>query len=122
MRTLKLTLKYLLALFFILAGINHFINAEFYMRAMPPYVPWHLTLVYLSGLIEIALGLMVLIPKLTSLAGWGLIALLIAVFPANVYMAAHPHLFPEISPIALWVRLPLQGVLMAWSYWATRCF
>ena len=120
MRLLKIVLKYLICVFFLLAGINHFINPDFYLKIMPPYLPWHLFLVYLSGFFEIALGGMILVPALTRVAAWGLIALLIAVFPANIHMALNPHLYPDISPIALWLRLPLQGVLLAWAYWYTR--
>ncbi|MBW4653183.1 MAG: DoxX family protein [Kaiparowitsia implicata GSE-PSE-MK54-09C] len=109
-------LKYLLALFFIAAGINHFVNPEFYVRIMPPYLPWHLPLVYLSGAAEIGLGALLLIPQYRAIAAWGLIALLIAVFPANLHMALNPELFPTISPVVLWLRLPLQGVLIAWAY------
>lgn len=119
MDKLKLAFQYLLAIFFVLAGINHFLNADFYLKMMPPYLPWHLFLVYLSGVFEIILGIMVIIPKLTRIAGWGLIALLIAVFPANLHMALNPDLFPNISSIALWVRLPFQAVLIAWAYWYT---
>jgi uncharacterized membrane protein len=119
MRTLKLILQYVLAIFFILAGLYHFINPVFYLRIMPPYLPWHLFLVYLSGLFQIALGIMLLIPKFTRLAAWGLIALLIAVFPANVQMVLNPQLYPNLSPLALWLRLPLQGVFIAWAYWYT---
>jgi uncharacterized membrane protein len=119
MDKLKLAFQYLLAIFFILAGANHFLNADFYLKMMPPYLPWHLFLVYLSGVFEIILGIMVIIPKLTRIAGWGLIALLIAVFPANLHMALNPDLFPNISSVALWIRLPLQAVLIAWAYWYT---
>ena len=119
MDKLKLALQYLLAIFFILAGANHFLNADFYLKMMPPYLPWHPFLVYLSGVFEIILGIMVIIPKLTRIAGWGLIALLIAVFPANLHMALNPDLFPNISPTSLWVRLPFQAVLIAWAYWYT---
>jgi uncharacterized membrane protein len=120
MKKIKLAFRYLLAIFFVLAGANHFINAGFYLQMMPPYLPWHLFLVYLSGICEIVLGIMVLIPGLTSIAGWGLIALLIAVFPANIHMALHPDLFPNIIPVALWIRLPFQAVFIAWAYWSTR--
>ena len=64
----------------------------------------------------VALGVGLLIPRLTNLSAWGLIALLIAVFPANIHMALHPDLFPEFNPAMLWLRLPLQLVLMAWAY------
>ncbi len=120
MQKTKIILKYTLAIFFVLAGLNHFINSGFYLKIMPPYLPWHLFLVYLSGLCEIALGLLLLIPKFTSLAGWGLIALLFAVFPANIHMAVNHQLFPEFSPTVLWLRLPLQFVLIAWAYWYTK--
>ena len=120
MRVFKIILKYLLCVFFVMAGINHFINPDFYLSIMPPYLPWHLFLVYLSGFFEIALGVMILIPPLTRVAAWGIIALLIAVFPANIHMAINPLLYPDISSIALWLRLPLQGVLITWAYWYTR--
>jgi uncharacterized membrane protein len=71
-------------------------------------------------LFEVAPGILVLIPKYTAPAAWGLIALLIAVFPANLHMALNAELYPSLSPIALWLRLPLQGVLIAWAYWYTR--
>ncbi len=116
----KRGMQWLLGILFVLAGLNHFVRPDFYVRIMPPYLPWHLALVYLSGLCEIALGVLLLIPKYTAAAAWGLIALLIAVFPANVHMALHTELYPRFSPIALWIRLPLQGVLIAWAYWFTR--
>ena len=86
---------------------------------MPPYVPWHRLLVYLSGFFEIALGILLLIPKFTHFAAWGLIALLIAVFPANIHMAVNHQLFPEYRAMTLWLRLPLQFLLMTLSYWYT---
>jgi uncharacterized membrane protein len=116
MKTVKLILKYVFALFFVPAGVNHFINTAFYLKMMPPYLPWHPALVYLSGVCEIALGLLLLIPKFTRAAAWGLMALLIAVSPANIHMALNPELYPEFSAAALWLRLPLQLVLLAWAY------
>lgn len=120
MKTLKRILQYLLAAFFVVAGLNHFINPDFYLAIMPPYLPWHLELVYLSGFFEVALGILLLVPKFTAIAAWGLIALLIAVFPANLHMALNPELFSQFSATALWLRLPLQFVLIAWAYWYTR--
>lgn len=119
MRKLKLILKYLLAIFFVVAGFNHFINPNFYLKIMPPYLPWHLLLVYLSGVFEIVLGVLLLLPKFTHFAAWGLIALLLAVFPANIHMAINHELFPEYGAVSLWLRLPLQVVMMAWAYWYT---
>lgn len=120
MRTLKLIPRFLLGGVFVLGGLNHFINPALYLKIMPPYLPWHLFLVYLSGLVETALGALLLIPKFTRWAAWGLIALLIAVFPANIHMAINPELYPGISSTALWIRLPLQAVLIAWAYRYTR--
>lgn len=120
MASLKRILKYLLGLFFVTAGLNHFISPDFYLEIMPRYLLGHLFLVYLSGFFEIALGVLVLIPKFTRLSAWGLIALLIAVFPANIHMSINPELYPEYNPAVLWLRLPLQVVLIAWAYWSTE--
>jgi uncharacterized membrane protein len=120
MPSVKPVFKYLLGAGFMLAGLNHFLNADFYVRIMPPYLPWPKFLVYLSGVFEAALGLLLLLPRLSRLAAWGLIALLIAVFPANLHMALHPELFPEFKPQMLWWRLPFQLVFIAWAYWFTR--
>lgn len=120
MQTLKIILKYLLCVFFVAAGLNHFINPALYLKIMPPYLPWHLFLVYLSGFFEVALGVLLPVTALTRIAAWGLIALLIAVFPANIQMATNPQLYSDISPLALWLRLPLQAVFIAWAFWYTR--
>ncbi len=117
---LKSTLRVVLALFFVGAGINHFARTGFYLRMMPLYLPLHLELVQISGVAEIVLGVLLLIPRSSFVAAWGLIALLAAVFPANVQMALHPDTFPEFGPRALWLRLPLQAVLIAWAFWYTR--
>ena len=120
MKIVKTILKYILAVAFIFAGTNHFINAPFYLRMMPPVLPAHLFLVYLSGVFEILFGILLAIPRFSRFAAWLIIALLIAVFPANIYMAMNPQLFPEISPTALYIRLPLQLILIAWAFWFTR--
>jgi uncharacterized membrane protein len=115
-----LALKYLLGLAFVAAGANHFAHPAFYLSIMPPYLPWPVLLVYLSGFCAIALGIALLTPRFTRAAAWGLIALSIAVFPANIHMALHAELFPQFSPAALWLRLPLQAAIIAWAYWYTR--
>ncbi|MFO0944993.1 MAG: DoxX family protein [Planctomycetota bacterium] len=112
-------IKFLFAAFFVLAGVGHFANPNFFLKIMPPYLPWHLELVYLSGAFEILLGLMLLIPPLQRWAAWGLIALLIAVFPANIYLFQNQHLLPA-SPTLHLLRLPFQGVLILWAYAYTR--
>ncbi|PEN14253.1 hypothetical protein CRI94_04230 [Longibacter salinarum] len=108
-----------IALIFIAAGIGHFVWPEMYVRIMPPYLPAPMTLVYISGFFEILGGVGVLLPGYRVYAGWGLIILLLAVFPANVHMALHPGDFSKIPGWALWARLPLQFVLIAWVYYAT---
>jgi uncharacterized membrane protein len=102
------------------AGINHFANSDFYENIMPPYLPWPSALVAVSGAAEVLLGSALLVPRLARPAAFGIIALLIAVFPANIHMAAHPELYPEIPPAILWLRLPLQLVLVLWAYLYTR--
>ena len=119
MRILKLIMLWLLGIAFIGAGVNHFVRPDFYTKIMPRYLPWHLELVYVSGVAEALLGIMVLIPKFRRLGAWGLIALLIAVFPANIHMALNPQDYSNIPAVLLWVRLPLQFVLIAWAYWFT---
>ncbi len=117
---MRSTLRIVLALFFVGAGINHFTRTGFYVRMIPLYLPWHLALVHVSGVAEVVLGLLLFVPRSSGVASWGLIVLLVAVFPANVQMALHPETFPEFRPAALWLRLPLQAVLIAWSFWYTR--
>ena len=109
-----------LAVFFIVAGVNHFVNPRFYVAIMPPYLPAHLALVYASGLLEVLGGVAVLIPEIRALAGWALILLLLAIYPANLHMALHPEQFPDLPAPVLYGRLPLQFLFIAWAYWATR--
>ena len=116
----KLVTKIVCSLLYVAAGVNHFWNPRFYEDIMPPYLPWPSQLVILSGVAEIVLGIGLLVSQTSQFAAWGLILLLIAVFPANIHMATHSELYPTIPAIALWLRLPLQGVLVAWAYWYTR--
>lgn len=115
-------LRGLAAIFFAGAGINHFINPTFYRQIIPPGFPSPATLVAVSGVCEIAGGLGLLHRPLRKAAGLGLIALLIAVFPANIYMAAAPDRIPDlhIPRWMLWTRLPLQVVMIAWVWYASR--
>lgn len=97
----------------------HFVRPDFYLKIMPPYLPWHLELVYLSGFFEAALGLLLLIPRFSRLAAWGIIALLIAVFPANIYVYQHQDVLPA-PPLVHLLRLLLQAVLILWAWWHTK--
>ncbi|MCC7338381.1 MAG: DoxX family protein [Pirellulaceae bacterium] len=107
----------LLALLFVAAGINHFVNPGFYLKITPDSVPWPLAMIYLSGVFEVLGGIGVLVPNLRRAAGWGLIALLIAVSPVHVDMLVHADRFPEVPMWALVARLLLQPVLIAWVWW-----
>ncbi|HEV7866146.1 MAG TPA: DoxX family protein [Chthoniobacteraceae bacterium] len=112
---LKTIFRWLLAVFFVAAGANHFLSPDAYVAIVPPYLPAPRLLVEISGAAQIAGGLGALIPWTRRWAGWGLIALLIAVFPANLRMAMHG--FEGLPAWMLWVRLPLQAVLIGWVYW-----
>ncbi len=116
-RRTRTILRWLLGVDFVAAGINHFVAPRFYLAIMPPALPWPLALVHISGVAEILGGLGVLVPSTRKPAGWGLIALLIAVFPANIYAAVHGA--GSIPPWILWARLPFQIVFIAWVYWTT---
>jgi uncharacterized membrane protein len=123
---LELALKNVVLIFFAVAfvgtGILHFVRAEAFISIMPPYLPAHRELVYLSGVFEILGGIGLLIPFLRRVAGWGLIALLLAVLPANVHMAMNPDDFDHLGiPLwALYARLPVQFLLMYAIFWAVK--
>jgi len=106
----------LLGLTFIGTGLLHFAKPRMYEAIMPRYLPAHRELVYASGVAEIAGGVGVLHPRTRRAAGWWLIATLVAIFPANVEMAMNAERFKQFPPAALWARLPLQGVLIAWAW------
>jgi uncharacterized membrane protein len=120
MRYVKPALRWLLGVGLAAQGVNHFVNDELFVRIMPPYLPWHRELVWLSGAFEVVLGVLLLVPRVSAWAAWGIIALFVAVFPANVQMALHTDLYPNFPPVVLWLRLPFQAVLIAWAYWFTR--
>jgi uncharacterized membrane protein len=109
-----------LAVFFIGSGVNHFVIPGTYKQIVPPGLGDPATLVRVSGVAEIAGGVGVLLPRTRRLAGFGLIALLVAVFPANVYMALNPAKFAKIPAWALYARLPLQPLMMWWAWRATK--
>jgi uncharacterized membrane protein len=109
------------AVFYIAVGSLHFIKPAPYLTIMPPYIPWHAAMVRVSGAFEILGGLGLLVPATRRAAAWGLVALLIAVFPANIYMAMHPVEAgaASIVPVLRWGRLPLQALLIWWLLWCT---
>lgn len=113
---------FLIAFVFVAAGVLHFVRPASYVAIMPPYIPFHRAMVLVSGVFEILGGLGILSSFSRRWAGNGLIALLVVVFPANIHMALHPNEIGQldIAPWSLWLRLPLQLVLIAWVFWATR--
>jgi uncharacterized membrane protein len=119
---MKAVALYLAAALYILAGTFHFLSPAPYLKIMPPWIPWQPQMIFLSGMAEIAGGVGLLIPKLRRPAAWGLVALLIAVFPANLYMATN-HIQMGAKPLpdwAAWARLPIQALLIWWVLWCTR--
>lgn len=113
--------RLLLGLAFVGAGVNHFVMPHPYERIVPPSMRGRArNLVAVSGVAEIAGGLGVLLPWTRRSAGLGLVALLVAVFPANLYMARSPEHFRKIPRWALYARLPLQPLMMLWAWRATR--
>ena len=112
--------RLLMAAFYIAAGAAHFLFTRTYESIMPDYLPAHPELVLISGAAEIAGGLGILIPQTRRSAAWGLIILLIAVMPANIWMAQHSEHYTAIPLWAIWLRLPLQLPLIWWAYISTR--
>jgi uncharacterized membrane protein len=127
MRVIKRVLRWVLAGLMISAGVLHFTAERFFSQIVPPFLPAARLLVWVSGVFEIALGLMLLVPRARRIAGLGLVALYVAVFPANIYMAVAnvqlqgmPSWYQQPSPLALWLRLPLQIVLVVWALWVSK--
>jgi len=118
--------KYILiiisSIFYVLVGIKHFIDPNFFLAIVPPYLPYHLELVYISGIFEILFGVMILFPKYRYWGSVGLIILLIAVFPANNYLFQSVEAQRAIGAtqeIATW-RLPVQGIFILVAYWIRK--
>jgi uncharacterized membrane protein len=111
-------LRWLLAVFFVAAGLNHFREPGVYEGMMPPSLPWHAALIAISGACEVLGGIGIVMPSTRRAAGWGLIALLVAVFPANLHVALMGHMPGfSFSPTVLWLRLPFQAAFIAGVAW-----
>lgn len=114
-----------MAAVYVVAGFNHLLNPAFYLAIIPPGLPSPEWLNLLSGLAEIVLGVYLLEPRVRVVAAWGIIALLVAVFPANVYVALENVGLPDGAPgtgnpVFNWLRLPFQAVFVAWAWWYTQ--
>ena len=117
---MKLILLYIMAVLYVAAGIYHFVNPKMYQRIMPSYLPWHIPLIYISGVCEIVFALLLIPESTRPIAAWLVIVLLIAVFPANIQMAVS---FWQKQRPTLWIalaRLPLQLVLIWWAWIYTK--
>jgi uncharacterized membrane protein len=103
-------------------GIKHFTDSASFVAIIPPYLPAHLALVYISGFFEIAGGIGLLIPKFRRWAGWGILALLIAVYPANIHMLVNDIYVGDMprERWLLWARMPFQFVFAAWALWVAN--
>jgi uncharacterized membrane protein len=123
-RTLKRVARWVMVVFMVVSGIGHFVITDTYAAMVPASFPSPRLLVYLSGIAELAggIGLVMPWPSVRRAAALGIIALLIAVFPANINMAVN-HISPpgtHMSPTALWARLPFQALFIAWAWWLAR--
>ncbi len=117
---MKTVFLYIMAVVYLAAGIYHFVSPGFYKKIMPPYLPYHMELIYITGVCEILIALFLLPASTRTYAAWGLIVFLIAIFPANIQMAIN---FWQRKNPYLWIallRLPLQLILIWWAYIYTK--
>ncbi len=122
MKIFKLFTILLMSIFYVRIGVHHFLDPEYFLNIMPPFLPYHLELVYISGFFEILLGLLLIFPKYRFYASWGLIILLIAVFPANIYLAQSEIAQQGLNvskEVAIW-RLPFQALFIGLAYWHSK--
>ena len=113
----KLISVYVMGIFYIIVGIKHFQDPSWFVQIVPPILPYKYELVYISGFFEVLLGILLMIPKFQSIAAKGLMALLICVYPANIYLAQTNGVAMGISPLIAWGRLPFQFVFIGLAYW-----
>ena len=111
---------YVMGVFYAIVGYKHFQDPEWFIQIVPPILPFKLTLVYISGLFEILLGILLMVPAFQSIAARGLIILLICVYPANIYLALTNGAAMNISPEIAWGRLPFQFVFLGLAYWHSK--
>lgn len=111
---------YLLSALFIVAGLNHFRMPKLYLKITPPFVPFPSFINYLVGFFEVVFGILLLISSFTKLAAWGIIFLLIVIFPANIYMYKQEKAALGLPKWLIIIRLPLQLGLILWTYQYTQ--
>ena len=116
----KIIRVYVMGIFYIIVGIKHFQDPSWFVQIVPPILPYKYELVYISGFFEVLLGILLMIPRFQSIAAKGLMALLICVYPANIYLAQTNGAALGISPLIAWGRLPFQFVFIGLAYWHTK--
>lgn len=117
-RAIKNTFKGFLSLFFISAGVNHFLRPDFYVSIMPDYIPAPEFMVYASGVTEVIAGIMLLVPSLSVWGAWFIVAHLVVFFTVHFWMIQHASdLYPEIPLWQLWLRIVIQVVFIVWALW-----
>ena len=115
---MRSALRWILAVFFVAAGLNHFREPAVYEGMMPPSLPWHGALIAISGASEVVGGIGIIMARTRRAAGWGLIALLVATLPANLHVALMGRMPGfSFSPTVLWARLPFQAAFIAAVWW-----
>ena len=114
----KTLFRWILAAYYIATGLNHFRVPDLYISMIPLWIPWPSTLNLVAGIWKIVGVTCILAPRLRIASGWGLIGFIVAVFPANLHVALMGHMpGSSFPPLFLWLRLPLQGILIAWIWW-----
>ena len=117
---IKILSIYIMGIFYIIVGVKHFQDPGWFVQIIPPILPYKYALVYISGLFEVLLGVLLMTPKSQSIAAKGLIILLICVYPANIYLAQTNGAALGISPLIAWGRLPFQFVFIGLAYWHSK--
>lgn len=120
--TLKVSCLLVLSFLYIIVGVKHFTNPNYFLAIMPPYIPYHKFMVYLSGLLEILFALMMIFKKTRFYGCWGIIFLLIAVFPANIYLynSEIPQKILSVTKQEALIRLPYQLPLLLFAFWHSK--
>ena len=113
----KVISVFVMGIFYVIVGIKHFQDPSWFVQIVPPILPYKYELVYISGFFEVLLGILLMIPRFQSIAAKGLMALLICVYPANIYLAQTNGVAMGISPLIAWGRLPFQFVFIGLAYW-----
>ena len=116
----KVVSVFVMGIFYVIVGIKHFQDPSWFVQIIPPILPYKYELVYISGFFEILLGVLLMIPRFQSIAAKGLMALLICVYPANIYLAQTNGEALGISPLIAWGRLPFQFVFIGLAYWHSK--